>query len=166
MALPILAGAAVLGGLSVLYSAFKKDPNIDLAQFIKGRQLEEAMKAASHMQMEEKTRQEFAQVRRKRLEGLVETKQGLDEGWRSPAEFGIKGGGISAQDMPLVNMMAAQLGMDPQDLVARFDPTRSNFYTPTDRRGESITPPLKDVIRRKMEDAGPAQMNPMGGFGG
>ena len=162
---PLLVASGIITGMGVIYNAWKKDPALDMAQFIKGRQLEAAMKAARGLRLEEKVRGEFAQMRSERLQNLVETKQGLTEGWISPVELGIEGGGLSARDMPLVNLMAANLGMDPQDLVAKFDPTRSNFYTPTDRRGESITPALKQVLRNRGSQ-GPAQMNPMRGFGG
>lgn len=161
--IPIASG--ILFGLSVIYDTWKKDPNVDLAKFIKGRQLEAAATAASHFKMEEATHREFAQARSSKLQGMVEEKKGLTEGWISPAELNIKGGGLAARDMPLVNMMAAQLGMDPQDLVARFDPARSNFYTPSDRRGEMVRPSLQNVVKQRVEDQGPAQMNPTSGFG-
>lgn len=165
MALPIIAAAALITGLGSLYQMVKRDPNADLAQYIKQKKIDAAQSEARHMQLSEETHQEFSMARKKHLEGLVELKQGLDEGYKSPVEYGIEGGGLSARDMPLVRMMAANLGMDPQDLVARFDPMRSNFFTPSDRRGETVTSPLQDVIRRKTGDQGPAQMNPTGGFG-
>jgi hypothetical protein len=61
---------------------------------------------------------------------LLSTKVGLDRGFVSPVELGIKGGGYAARDLPLIRQVAAQVGMDPEDLAARFDPTRSGPYTP------------------------------------
>jgi len=57
----------------------------------------------------------------------------LDQGFVSPVELGIRGGGYAARDMPLIRQVAAQVGMDPEDLAARFAPAQLGGYVPPGR---------------------------------
>lgn len=163
---PIIYGvSAITGILLTIYDSWREHPDVKMAEHLRVLQVEEAMRAGRTLGLEEKVRGEFAALRAGRLRDLVGTKQSLDTGVTSGAELGIEGGGMSADDMPMVNIMAARLGMDPKDLAARFDPTRSNIYVPASRRGESPRPLPTQVAQAGSAPQGPAQMNPMSGFG-
>jgi hypothetical protein len=162
----ILGASAVLSALTAVWNAYRKHPDQEMAEHLRTAQLEAVKRASNKMDLEQRVHERFAQERSTGLRKLVETKQGLDEGWISPAEQGIPGGGLAARDLPMVNLMAAQLGMDPADLVARFDPARSNLFVPEDRRGNTPPRPLSSLLPKPpTEMMGPAQMNPQGGFG-
>ena len=161
----IYAVSAVTGILLTIYNSRRERPDVTIAEHLRALHTEQAMHAGRELRLEEKVRGEFAAERAGRLRDLVGTKQGLDTGTTSGAELGIEGGGMSARDMPMVNIMAARLGMDPKDLAARFDPTRSNIYVPASRRGESPRPLSPQATPAAGAPQGPAQMNPMAGFG-
>jgi hypothetical protein len=150
----------------MIYNSWREHPDAKMADHLRVLELESVKRASDKMELGEQVHERFAKSRGEGLRKLVETKQGLDEGWISPADQNIKGGGLAARDMPLVRMMAAQMGVDPQDLVARFDPSRSNFYTPVDKRGETPSRPLASMLPKpETQIMGPAQMNTQGGFG-
>lgn len=161
----IYAASAVTGILLTIYNSWRERPDVKMADHLRALHTEQAMHAGRALRLEEQVRGEFANERAGRLRDLVGTKQGLDTGTTSGAELGIEGGGMSSRDMPMVAIMAARLGMDPKDLAARFDPTRSNIYVPASRRGESPRPLPTQVAQPGSSPKGPAQMNPMAGFG-
>lgn len=140
MALPAaLAGWKLLqGGLyttalaAFIYEMYQgaNDPNVDLAETLRAAQKKRVQAAARRMAAREATETEFSMARARRNQQLLGTKMGLEKGAISPVELGIRGGGYAARDVPLIRQVAAQVGMDPEDLAARFDPTRAGPYTP------------------------------------
>jgi hypothetical protein len=110
------------------------DPNVDLAETIRAAQKKQVQAAARRMAAREDVETEFSMSRARRNQQLLSTKMGLDKGFVSPVELGIRGGGYAARDTPLIQQVAAQIGMDPEDLAARFDPTRAGPYTPPSKR--------------------------------
>lgn len=144
MALPALVvGWKLLqGGLytaalaSFVYEMYQgtNDPNVDLAETIRAAQKKQVQAAARRMAAREDVETEFSMTRARRNQRLLSTKMGLEKGFVSPVELGIKGGGYATRDVPLIRQVAAQVGMDPEDLAARFDPTRAGPYTPPSKR--------------------------------
>ncbi len=106
------------------------DPNVDLAAAIRASQKKQVQAAARRMAAREDVETEFSMARTRRNQRLLSTKEGLDRGFVSPVKLGIRGGGYASRDVPLIRQVAAQIGMDPEDLAARFDPTRAGPYTP------------------------------------
>ncbi|MHC4509594.1 MAG: hypothetical protein ACYTAO_11640 [Planctomycetota bacterium] len=153
MAVPaaLVAGWNVLQGglyatglLAFIYEVFSGDPNVDLATTLKAAQKKQVQAAARRMAAREEVETEFSMARARRNQRLLSMRQGLERGSVSPVELGIRGGGFAARDMPLINQVAAQLGVDPDALAARFDPTRVGAYTPPSNRATAL-PPLKPV---------------------
>lgn len=170
MALPIagiIYGAtAAVDILSRIYNAWREHPDQTMAQNLRAAKLAEVQSKIAEVGLEEKVRGRFADMRSQRLRDLVGMKEGLDTGTISPAELGIEGGGLAARDMPMIRGVAARLGMDPQDLVARFDPTRSNMYVPQSRRGNAPRPSAKQIAAPgAVQDTGPLQLNPVATIG-
>jgi hypothetical protein len=139
----LLAGWKLLqGGLyatalaSFIYEMYQgaNDPNVDLAETIKASQKKQVQAAARRMATREGIETEFSMARTRRNQRLLSTKLGLERGFVSPVELGIRGGGYAARDVPLIRQVAAQVGMDPEDLAARFDPTRAGPYTPPSKQ--------------------------------
>jgi hypothetical protein len=162
---------ATLAAIAMVYNEMRNHPDQDMAKTLRAAQKEAVDRASNKLFYAEQTHERFQQANRAGWEDIVKTKQGLDEGWISPAERGIVGGGVSARDLPMVRLMAANLGMDPQELVARFDPARSGMYIPIDKRGEVPPRPLASLLPKpetqimRPTQVGPAQMNPLRGFG-
>lgn len=132
--------AAGLG--SFIYSMYQEsnDPNVNLAEKLREAQKKEVQAAARRMSAREAVETESHQALVRRNQRLLNVKQGLDRGYISPVELGIRGGGYSERDMPLIRHTAAQLGVDPEELAARFDPSRSGPYTPPSRRAATLSP--------------------------
>lgn len=168
MAIPmvgVLYGTTiVVDVLAQIYAAYREKPDQKLAQHLRAAKIGAVQRKVREAEGEERIEQQYADLRRQRLQDLVGMKEGLDTGVVSPAQLGIKGGGLAARDMPMVNAVAARLGMDPQDLVARFDPSRSNMYVPESRRGNRPRVPLKQAVQ-DAQPPGPAQLDPTLGFG-
>lgn len=168
MALPIagiIYGAtAAIDILSRIYNAWREHPDQTLAQNLRAAKIAEVHSKISEVSLEEKVRGRFTDLRAQRLQDLVEMKEGLDTGTISPVELGIEGGGLAARDMPMIRGVAARLGMDPQDLIARFDPSRSNMYVPQSRRGNTPRPSAKQIAT-PTPDIEPLQLNPMATLG-
>ncbi len=160
----LYGGATVVGVMSYVYDAWRKKPDEDLAKLMRAAKLEQIKSKVQESELEAKIRQRHSDLTQGRLQDLVGMKAGLDSGAISPMELGIQGGGLSARDMPMVQQVAMQLGMDPDDLVAKYDPTRSNMYVPPSRRGNRPSPRANQIA--PPEAAGPAQLNPNIGFGG
>jgi len=146
----ILAGLSLWdvlwGGLYVtslaalIYETYQSanDPNIDLAKTLRAAQKKQVQAAARKMAMRENIETEMSMARTRRNQRLLSTKMGLESGAISAVEKGIRGGGYAARDVPLIRQVAAQVGMDPEDLAARFDPTRVGPYTSPGRGGNGI----------------------------
>ena len=160
----IYGSAAAVEVMAFIYDAWREKPDETLAKHLRAAKIQQVQRRTSESKLEEKIRARHAGHQVGRLEDLVGTKAGLDTGSIAPAELGIQGGGLSARDMPMVQQVAMRLGMDPADLVAKFDPTRSNMYVPPSRRGNRPSPRADQIA--PPEAAGPAQLNPNTGFGG
>lgn len=121
---------------SFVYEMYQgaNDPNVDLAETIRAAQKKQVQAAARRMAAREDVETEFSMARARRNQRLLSTKTGLERGFVSPVEKGIRGGGYATRDVPLIRQVAAQVGMDPEDLAARFDPTRAGPYTPPSKR--------------------------------
>jgi hypothetical protein len=140
MAVPaLLAGWKLLswglyttGLAALIYEMYQgaNDPNVDMAAAIRASQKKQVQAAARRMAAREDVETEFSMARARRNQRLLSTKEGLDRGFVSPVKLGIRGGGYASRDVPLIRQVAAQIGMDPEDLAARFDPTRAGPYTP------------------------------------
>lgn len=140
MALPaIVAGWKLIqGGLyatalaAFIYEMYQgaNDPNVDLAETLRAAQKKQVQAAARRMAARENVETEFSMSRARRNQRLLSRRMGLEKGFVSPVELGIRGGGYAARDVPLIRQVAAQVGMDPEDLAAKFDPTRVGPYTP------------------------------------
>jgi len=150
--------------MSYIYDAWRKKPDEELAKLMRAAKLEQIKGKVQESALEQKIRARHTDMREGRLQDLVGMKAGLDSGAISPAELGIEGGGLAGRDMPMVQQVAMQLGMDPDDLVAKFDPTRSNMYVPPSRRGNRPSPRADQIA--PPQAAGPAQLNPNTGFEG
>lgn len=162
--MPVITALTVLGVLMGVYNAWRERPDAKMAEHLRALQSQEVLRKSQELRIEEKIHSDVGRLKGQRLGDLVEMKQGLSEGWIPPAQLGIKGGGLAGRDMPMVQVMAAQMGMDPADLVAKLDPTRSNMYVPASRRGNYPTPTAEQ--KAAAVAPGPLQLNPMGGFGG
>jgi len=157
MALPLLvAGWNVLqGGLyatglaAFIYEIYQSanDPNVDLAETIRASQKKQVQAAARRMAAREEIETEFSMARARRTRQLATTRLGLERGFVSPVELGIRGGGLSGRDMPLIRQVAAQIGMDPKDLAARFVPAQLGGYVPPGRPN-----PLVPLAERETEE--------------
>jgi hypothetical protein len=160
--------AALVGTGTYLYGILRNHPDQDMASALRASQIEEVQRKQRELGLLQEGYDERSKGRKRMMGEAVRKKQGLQEGWISPVELGIEGGGYAARDMPLIQAMAARMGVDPQDLVAKFDPARSNAYVPSDRRGFAPRPTAKQLAQADAATAtptGPAQMNPMVGFG-
>lgn len=151
----ILTAVSLLTGLgSALYSAFQEDPAIDVKAAVQNAQRQRVDAATRRAALREEIETEFSQARIRNLSKLQAVKTGLDAGYVSPVKMGIEGGGLAMRDTPLIEMVAAQIGMDPEDLAARFDPTRANIYEPIGQRGEFIRPDFKQATNPDSLPAG------------
>jgi hypothetical protein len=132
----LLAGWKLLqGGLyATALAAFIHEMYQGAAETIRAAQKKRVQAAARRMAVREDVETEFSMARARRNQRLLATKTGLERGFVSPVKLGIRGGGYAARDVPLIRQVAAQVGMDPEDLAARFDPTRVGPYTPPSKR--------------------------------
>lgn len=132
----LLQGGLYATGLAAfIYEMYQgaNDPNVDLAETIKAAQKKQVQAAARRMAAREDVETEMSMSRARRNQRLLSTKAGLDRGFVSPVELGIRGGGLSGRDMPLIRQAAAQVGMDPEDLAAKFVPAQLGGHVPAGR---------------------------------
>jgi len=173
MAIPLVpaiwASSAVVGVMMEIYQAWRENPNIKMAEHLRALQVEEVQRKSLEMTAEENVRGRHARLRAQRLSDLTNLKHGMDIGTIDVTWSGTPGGDAEQRDLPMLQIVAARLGMDPQDLIARYDPTRSNSYVPAQRRGNLPRPTPKQLAQADAFSAppptGPAQLNPMTGFG-
>lgn len=149
----ILAISAVVTLGSQLYGLYKQDPRKKVADYINAMRAREESRAAIMQGAERKSYEMFRKVKGRMAQDVLEASEGLSSGRITGAQAGAVGGGLPHYQLPMVEMVAAKLGVSPDDLVARFDPRRSNIYIPASRRGAfPRTPPTAPT------DAGPSMM--------
>lgn len=165
--MPVLFGSlAIAGVLNMIYNVWRSHPNEDMAKYLKAVQLESVYTKARQQAGQEAMYEKLDRTNTRVQQDFLSQAQGVKQGWISPVAAGIAGGGIGKKDMPLVRAMAARMGMDPEDLVARFDPQQSNIWLPENERGAGIPPSAKQLAKVAAGPVTPAQLTPEGGFGG
>lgn len=157
----ITAASLAIPVLTSIYNAWRTHPDQDFAKYLRARQLEQAAAGVRKMEIPQEVHAEYETAMQRARAQAITQEQGMREGWMPP-DANVRAAGMAAKDTPMVRAMAAQLGMDPDELAKRFDPTRSTIYVPESKRGNTFQPTPKQIAE---QNAGPAQLNPNTGFG-
>lgn len=131
----LIAISTVVGLGAQFYGLYRADPRKKAADYINAMRAREESQAAIVQGAQRKSFERFRKIKGQQAQDILEATEGVSSGRISGAQAGAAGGGLPHYQLPMVEMVAAKLGVDPQDLIARFDPRRSNIYIPASRRG-------------------------------
>jgi hypothetical protein len=162
-----LAALSVVAVMTQIYNAYREDPEKSMAEHLKSLEAENRMRVSVSLRAEESLHNFYRTTKSEIADDALSEASALRSGSKTGLDTMQPGMGFPGRQLPMVEAVAAKIGMDPADLMARLDPSRSNMYVPASRRGAGPRPTPQSLVKASAPlPAGPAQLNPMGGFGG